>query len=498
MPRAPPAGALVSGAGPPRPLKGPSVLLWQARRAAATPVILVPEGHLYDEAMDHASTEQIVDASEEASLGVLANGESSENAAVAGAQLRHPRWNFGVLAFDHVVLRIGWIFKTESIIIPAVLDALSGAGWLRGCLPLLNRLGQSVPPLMAAPLVLRARRKRSLLVLSGALMAVCFAVLSFGWAWRDKLGSAFASALFLAVYAVFFATTGIHQLVFNTLQGKLIPVSWRGRLMLVSNVVGAPAAIAFAWWLLPKWLERDSANFSAIFGFSAAAFALAAATGWLLREPPDAARGNGDHDRMVFRSAWGAVRADRRLRQLVGVAMCFGSCMVLFPHYQALGRSPSIGFDMRSLMQWVVIQNLGTALFSMALGPIADRWGNRRVLLLGLIGVAATPWIAVGSAYAGSLRYLLFHATFLMIGLTPVMYRVLFNFSLELTDPDGQPKYLSVLGVAVSLPSLLAPLVGRVIDAIGFTPVFVFVSFVLCLGWLLAVRMPEPRWDEPT
>ena len=56
--------------------------------------------------------------------------------------------NFLVLAWYQVVIRVGWIFKTESIIVPAFVDMIAGPGWVRGCLPALNRLGQSIPPVI--------------------------------------------------------------------------------------------------------------------------------------------------------------------------------------------------------------------------------------------------------------------------------------------------------------------------------------------------------------
>src|SRR4051794_12291200 len=69
----------------------------------------------------------------------------------------HERWNFLTLIVYQVLMRTGWIFKTESSIMPAVLDSFAAYGtpasalsWLRGPLPLLNRFGQSVPPLMMA------------------------------------------------------------------------------------------------------------------------------------------------------------------------------------------------------------------------------------------------------------------------------------------------------------------------------------------------------------
>ena len=407
----------------------------------------------------------------------------------------HLRWNFLVLTVDQILLRIGWIFKTESIIMPAVLDTISGAGWLRGCLPLLNRFGQSIPPLILAPAVGRLRRKRSLIVICGIMMSACFFLLAMGWSLRDRLGPVWAPTLFLLIYAVFFATTGIHQLVFFTLQGKLIPVVYRGRLLLACNLIGAPMAAGFAFWLLPQWLGAQDAKFSAIFGFTAVAFFVAAMTGWLLREERDPPNDQGLVDTAVLQRAWQAIRSDRALLRLSLVAACFGSCIVLFPHYQSLGRT-RVGFDMRSLLMWVVIQNIGTAIFSMVLGPVADKWGNRRVLLIGLLGIAIVPCLAIASIYLDGYGKIVFSSTFLLVGLTPVMYRVLFNYSLELCKPADHPRYLSVLGVATSIPAIVSPLVGQALDQVGYELVFIGVTMVLITGWFIAFGMPEPRFHR--
>ncbi len=75
-------------------------------------------------------------------------------------QLHEPR-NLVLLALHQIVFRIAWMFKTESVIIPAFLDFVSGpgAGGLRGCLPVLNRLGQSVLPVWFAGPLARSRRQ---------------------------------------------------------------------------------------------------------------------------------------------------------------------------------------------------------------------------------------------------------------------------------------------------------------------------------------------------
>jgi hypothetical protein len=53
----------------------------------------------------------------------------------AGREARNTLW----MELYQVVVRVGWIFKTETIIMPAVLDAVVDSGFLRGLLPLRGR-----------------------------------------------------------------------------------------------------------------------------------------------------------------------------------------------------------------------------------------------------------------------------------------------------------------------------------------------------------------------
>ena len=89
--------------------------------------------------------------------------------------------NFGLSIVYMVLMRIGWIFKTESIIMPAVLDVIGGSGWLRGCLPMLNRFGQSLPPLLVSDRVRNARYKKLGMFGATLTMGICFLSLSAVW-----------------------------------------------------------------------------------------------------------------------------------------------------------------------------------------------------------------------------------------------------------------------------------------------------------------------------
>jgi len=153
--------------------------------------------------------------------------------------------NFAMLALYQIVMRTGWIFKTESIIMPAVVDYISGAGWIRGCLPMLNRFGHSIPPVLLARQVKLLPRKKWAVFTMTTMMSALFLLLT----WLFFAGFAHSTwmpAAFLGIYALFFMCIGINQLAFTTVQGKLVETTKRGRLLLVSNILGATSAVLFA------------------------------------------------------------------------------------------------------------------------------------------------------------------------------------------------------------------------------------------------------------
>src|SRR3954463_2806117 len=93
----------------------------------------------------------------------------------------HESRNFWILVIYQVVLRAGWIFKTESVVMPHAADALDTSGLARGWLPLLNRFGQSVPPVLAARRIKNLPKKQRAFMTTTAAMTVCFLGLTSLW-----------------------------------------------------------------------------------------------------------------------------------------------------------------------------------------------------------------------------------------------------------------------------------------------------------------------------
>lgn len=400
--------------------------------------------------------------------------------------------NLFTLAVHHIVLRVAWIFKTESVIMPAFVDVIAGAGWLRGCLPILNRFGQSVPAMVFADRLLRIHRKKWALLTTTLLMAVPFVILSALWLFLEQKRHAWLPPLFLVLYFAFFSLTGLTQLSFGTLQGKLIRPNRRGKLLGVSGIFGAVLAILCAWALLRHWLALPDGGFGYIFGFTGTGFALAGLICLQIREPADHYDSDQRHATNHFRFAWQIVRQDAAFRRFATVTVLFVTAQLLFPHYQALGLGQP-GASRIDLMTWVIAQNAGMGVFSILMGAVADRFGNRLTIRLQIFIAALTPplavWLARGVANPAQVYWI----AFVLLGIVPVAFKTLVNYTLEISAPDQHPRYISTLKFCMVVPFCLSPVVGLLVDILGFEVVFVSIAALIAIGGVLTFRLSEPR-----
>jgi MFS family permease len=213
---------------------------------------------------------------------------------------------------------------------------------------------------------------------------------------------------------------------------------------------------------------------------------------WFLREQPDDHYEPSRGVSHVFRTAWHTLAEDANFRRLAIVSALFSTTLVLFPHYQALARD-ELGLGTTWLVWWVVAQNAGTALFSLLTGPIADNYGNRLALRMVTLLIIAGPLAALAAIYWPHFGKTAFPLVFLFVGLTPVAQKTFNNYTLEITDAQHHPRYLSTLSLSMALPIFASPLVSPLINVVGFEAVYIGVVVLLLVGWLLSFGLIEPR-----
>ena len=77
--------------------------------------------------------------------------------------------------------------------------------------------------------------------------------------------------------------------------------------------------------------------------------------------------------------------------------------------------------------------------------------------------------------------------------ITPLVLRALLNYALEICEPAAHARYQSIVTLGAVVPFLLSPVVGWMVDVVGFEWVFLgAILLVLLSGWL-TFGLDEPR-----
>lgn len=428
-----------------------------------------------------------------------ASPNSQDSATLKETVERDESRNILTLALYQIIVRVGWIFKTETVIMPAFLDLIGGGPVLRGMLPVLNKFGMSVPPVLISGAIKKTPLKKWVLLASTFAMSIPFLALALLWqsglVWNaEGKPQYWLPWVFLALYGLFFCITGVAQLASHTLQGKLIRPNRRGRLMAIAMAFGTPAALFAAWCLLGKWLNDPTNGYGYIFAFCGCAFALASGVALWLREPAVKFSEQVKRPQDYFVDAFRVLQDDSDFRRLAVVTTLFSFVIMLFPHYQAMGRI-RFNFDSSNLLPWILVQNVGIGVFSSIAGPAADRWGNRLILRIALFAGVAPPVLATTLTWIDpEVGKNWFWLVFLAMGTMPVMHKITSNYALEISTPADHPKYISTLGLCLALPIIIgSPLVGLLIGVVGFKPVCLSGAALIALGGLYTFHLREPR-----
>lgn len=125
-------------------------------------------------------------------------------------------------------------------------------------------------------------------------------------------------------------------------------------------------------------------------------------------------------------------------------------------------------------------------------GPIADRFGARRVIVWSLL--AAVPFLAVAPALSGWAFVLVVSVGgFLLQSTLPVNV----TFGQSLAPISAATVSSLMMGFAWGSGSMSVPFVGMVADRIGIEPTLTAVALVPCVAALLAWPLPAGRHIAP-
>jgi MFS family permease len=183
------------------------------------------------------------------------------------------------------------------------------------------------------------------------------------------------------------------------------------------------------------------------------------------------------------------------LVSLVSVGMGF---TVLFPVLAPLGRE--IGLSEIQITSIIAASSLTVFLMSPVWGRTSDRWGRKRVMLVGLFGFtlgtvlfnsvlhAGLAGILTGTALFGTLiAARLVHAA-TMSATMPAANA----YMADITDAANRAKGMGAAGAANNLGSILGPAVASLAVFSLLTPLWVMAAVALLNGLFVWRFLPEP------
>jgi MFS family permease len=437
---------------------------------------------------------------------VYRGGSVVEQSTIAPAQRaafdefvrRNRRRNFFAFGLYTIAFNVGWLFKTESVIIAAFVRTLGASNLVQGLFPMVNQLGSTIPQLFMANRVEHLAHKKPLMLATFSLYFVLwfamFLVLSFVRFEHKNV----ILGIFLLVNTIFALNLGCNSVVGSIIFGKVVPYNIRGKLMTFTGVIGGVATICCTFLIVRPILDAGSSDPLSPYAILFLLCSLLFLTAWFallfIKEPPLAGTAQR-RDLLAFtRHSLRLVIHDRNfiILFLVGALVSISFGVLQFYTVYAKSRLQIAN----SMLAWYLVFQVGLMpLGSVFYGTLADRYGNRLGIRIGSVIYALIPAMAVlvGSWPELTQRPWLYCIVYAMIGFNLPLQQILTNYLLEITPLELHPNYLGVYNALRSITLVFPPAIGLLMDIFLFDKVFLGLAVFLSLGIVLAYLLVEPR-----
>lgn len=409
--------------------------------------------------------------------------------AYAAAQNRHLRGNFVFLVLDGATFSFAISLLSETTIIPAFVQELSGSALLVGLVAAVYAVGHYLPQLVGAHLVRGKSRRKPLML--GIVIAERVGILAIAVTAQliGVLNTTTILVLFFVAFGGYAVTTGLIGPVYGDFLAKAITRN-RGWYYAIVQLLGG--LLGFSAALLAEYIIRTNSFpygiqlcFWICFGLSFFSIVFVS----MLKEEPYP----HPEPRTSLWSMIGEIPALLRDDHAYGrfiLARCilaFSTLGIGFVVVDGL-RSGVLRPSDAALLAAVFI--LSQALLGFLLSLVGNYFGWKLIVTLG------GGFIVLGMCCAvvgGSLP--LYMAAFIALGgANAVTVIGDSNMSIELAPTARTSLYLGTTSTVLAPFFILGPLVaGAAADTVTYRSVFVAAGLLAIVGILLALRVPEPR-----
>lgn len=402
------------------------------------------------------------------------------------------RWNFTVNAVDITFFTLATNLVSQSTIIPLLVSKLTDSKLAIGLITAIYSLGYYLPQLFTANYTERMSRKKPFLVLfSGLCERPPYFLIGLVLLWLAKPAPGLALVLFAVLLAISTCTGGLLSPAWYDLIGKVIPLEYRGVWWGTGNSLGAllgVAGAALSGWLLTAY--EFPRNFAYCFLAAGAALVLSYIGLVLNREPDSPVVKKSVSQRDYFKQLPAVLSRDNNFvrflisRSISNLSWLSIGFITVYGVEKLHVSSAEVGGLTAVLVGTQAVMNLG-------LGRIADRHGNKVVLVAGVIGAGLTALITL---LAGSAAW--FWVIYVLLGFSLSAENIgSLNIILEFCTDEDRPTYIGLTNTILAPTKILAPILGGWLAGVaGYRPLFVTALAVASLAAVVMISwVREPR-----
>jgi len=397
----------------------------------------------------------------------------------------YQRRNLALLILDGATFAFAISLLSETTIIPAFVQALSGSALLVGLVGAIYAVGHYLPQLIGAHLVAgRERRKPAMLAIIIAervgILAIAVVAQTIG-----VLSSGLVLVLFFLAFGGYAITTGLIGPVYGDFIAKAF-TQGRGWYYAVSQLLGG--ALGFTAALVGERLIRtlpfpvgNQVSFWICFGLSFLSIFFIA----FLREAPYPLAEPRQPIRHTLGQIPGILRTNRPFTRFL-VTRAFIALSTMGVGFVVVS-GPLAPSD-AALLAAVFI--LSQALLGFALSLLGNYAGWKTVVVLGAALLVAGM---TGAIFANSLfAYVLVFVALGGANATTIIGDP--NMSIELAPASATSVYLGTTSTLLAPFFIIGPLVaGWIAPLVGYLGVFVIAAVLAAIGLALALTLSEPR-----
>ncbi len=410
---------------------------------------------------------------------------------------RHYNRNFLAGLLHGIFFQMSAAFGSIHTVLPAFVTLLTSSTAAVGLMAAVQGVGGIIPQIFTAYIFEDIPRKKIYLLGAVVIRALSW----FFLAWLTYAYGLTHPTLILVVlislFGVFSLAGGVGTIAYADIFGRAIPANKRGRFAGGRQIGGFALAILAGW--IVKFILSDEIrfpfpiNYSLIFLLSAITLSIAFIGFSMIREPVYPVTRQSESLTQMMHNAKILIRKNANFQRLLLSQAILSVGIGLAPFFVVHVKSV-LDLSAGTIGIFLSAQMVGAALSNVLWAWLADRYGNKSVIIGIMTSSALTSLLAIVLPQIFPLAYsLVFVLVGAMLSGVSIGYS---NFILEMASPNIRSTCVALKNTLL-IPMALFPLVaGVLLEDIPFNFIFGGNVVLASVGIILAFQLIDPRHND--